>query len=110
MENPTGPAALLSTVSGMRINSEEIIALGESIAGIADQLQQEAAETRGAGGPYGFVDGTAKGALDSVRGDYELVRIALCEQLHGLATLARQAGGCYVAAEDRVQGSFRVGP
>lgn len=95
----------------MRINSEEIVALGDSIGAIADSLDEEAAATRdGTGQSYGFVDGTAKGAYDSVRGDYELVRIALCEQLRGLATLAQQAGGCYVAAEDRVESSFRVDP
>lgn len=95
----------------MRINSEEVIALGESIDAIADRLDEDAAGTRGGmGDSYGFVDGTAIGAYDSVRGDYELVRVALCERLHVLASLARQAGGCYIAAEDRVEGSFRVGP
>lgn len=95
----------------MRINSEEIVALGDSIGAIADSLDEEATATRdGTGGPYGFVDGSAKGAYESVRGDYELVRIALCDQLRGLATLARQAGGCYLAAEGRVESSFQVGP
>lgn len=92
----------------MRINSEEIIALGESIDGVADRLGESAVATPD--GASGFVDGTAAGAFDAVRGDYELVRIALCEQLHDLARIARQAGGCYLAAEDRVEGSFRGRP
>lgn len=95
----------------MRIDSDEIIALGDSLEAIADQLDTEANATRGdADRTYGFVNPSAEGAYDAVRGDYELVRIALCEQLYELGWFARRAGGCYVATEDRVQDSFQVGP
>ena len=90
----------------MRINSDGIVALGESLEGIADTLDKDAA---GAGDGFGFVGGTAKGAYRAVRGDYELVRIALCEEVRGLATLARQAGGCYLTAEERIDASFGAG-
>ena len=91
----------------MRINSDGIVALGESLEGVADTLDEDAAGTRGeASDGFGFVDGSAKGAYRAVRGEYELVRIALCEQVRSLAELARQAGGCYLAAEEQVGAGF----
>lgn len=93
----------------MRINSEGIVALGDSLGAVADLLETGALATRDdQRDTYGFIDVSAAGALDDVRGDYELARIALCEQLHQLDTLARQAGGCYVAAEQSAQRGFEV--
>ena len=92
----------------MRINSEQIVALGESLDGVASMLETEATAAKGRSGASGFV-GPATEVFDGIRSDYELLRVALCKDVRGLADLARQAGGCYATAEERIEGSFGEG-
>ena len=86
---------------GMRISSEGIAGLGTELGNIADYLESRAAGTRdGTTETYGFVDQSAITAYDSVLGDYELVRKAMCTELRRLRDLARDAGACYLETED----------
>lgn len=110
MDNSTGPAAFVSTVAGMvmRISSEGIAGLGDQLGYIAEDLAERAMSARAhAGETYGFVDGSAITAYDSVLGDYELARTAICTDLRRLRDLARSAGACYVAAEDIIDRRHR---
>lgn len=85
----------------LKISSEGIAQLGVSLGNIADYLEVRAYYTRdGSQEDYGFPTITGAGALDSVLGDYELIRIAMCTRLRGLRDLASDAGACYVQAED----------
>lgn len=86
---------------GMRISSAGIAGLGNELGNIADYLEARAADTRDSTTEtYGFVDQSAIGAYDSMLGDYELVRKAMCKELRRLRDLARDAGACYVETED----------
>lgn len=106
MDNSTGPSSVFHSVVAMttrqaiRISSGGIEGLGHELANIADYLQVAAHYTRdGSQESYGFPTATGWGAMDSILGDYELRRVALCEDLRGLRDLAKHAGGCYVVAE-----------
>lgn len=106
MDKSTGPSAAFPSVVAMttrralRISSAGIEGLGHDLADIADYLQVAAHYTRdGSQESYGFPTASGWGAMDSVLGDYELRRVALCADLRRLRDLARHAGGCYVVAE-----------
>ncbi len=107
MDNSTGPSSFVPNLLGMtvrqalRISSAGIEGLGHELANIADYLQVSAHYTRdGSQETYGFPTITGSGAMDRVLGDYELLRVALCEDLRDLRDLAKHAGGCYLVAED----------
>lgn len=83
-----------------RISSAGVEGLGRQLANIADDLEAAAHDTRdGSQETYGFPTVTGWGAMDSVLGDYELVRVALCKDLRDLRDLAKHAGGCFAVAE-----------
>lgn len=85
----------------LRISTEGISTLGDDLGFIADYLEVRAHYTRsGDGDTYGFPSATGWGALDHLLGDYERVRIAACKELRNLRRLAKDAGPCYLEAED----------
>lgn len=87
-----------------RISSAGIEGLGHELANIADYLEVAAHYTRdGSQETYGFPTVTGWGAMDTVLGDYELVRNRLCTQLRDLGRAAGDAGACYVATEAHVR-------
>lgn len=114
MDNSTGPALVLPSLLGMtvrqafRISSAGIEGLGHELANIADYLEVAAHYTRdGSQESYGFPTPTGWGAMDSVLGDYELVRTRLCGQLRELRRLAGDAGACYVTTESLIDSRNR---
>lgn len=85
----------------LRISTAGIAELGTALGDIADYLEVRSHYARGGSrDDHGFPSATGSRALDSVLGDYERRRIALCKELRGLRDLARRAGPCYVMAED----------
>ena len=85
----------------LKISTQGIAQLGVSLGNIADYLEVRAHYTHdGSQEDYGFPSITGAGALDTVLGDYELMRILLCSRLRELRDLAGVAGPCYVQAED----------
>ena len=106
MEKSTGPSSIVPSVGRMtvrqafRISPVGVEGLGRELANIAADLEDAAHETRDGGQEtYGFPTVTGWGAVDSILGDYELVRVALCADLRSLRDLARGAGGCFAVAE-----------
>lgn len=88
----------------LTISSGGIEGLGHQLANIADYLEVAAHYTRGGNQKtYGFPTTTGFGAMDSVLGDYELLRIQVCEDLRSLRTAATNAGAVYVLTESYVQ-------
>lgn len=114
MDNSTGPSSVFPTVVGMstrqafRISSSGIEGLGHQLANIADYLEVAAHYTRdGSQETYGFPTVTGWGAMDTVLGDYELLRKQLCTHLRELRRAAKGAGAVYVTTESYVQGRHR---
>lgn len=88
-----------------RISSAGIEGLGHELANIADYLEVAAHYTRdGSQENYGFPTPTGWGAMDTVLGDYELLRKRLCDHLRELRRAANEAGGVYVLTESYIQG------
>lgn len=87
-----------------RISSAGIEGLGHELANVADYLEVAAHYTRdGSQETYGFPSTTGWGAMDSVLGDYELLRTRLCTQLRDLRRAANDAGAVYVATESYIR-------
>lgn len=98
----------MTTRQAFKISSGGIQGLGHQLANIADYLEVSAHYTRGSGQKtYGLPTVTGRSAMDSVLGDYELLRVRVCKDLRVLRTAAKSAGEVYVATESYVQGSTR---
>lgn len=120
-KSPAPGSADLPTVLGMtvmRIDGDGIAALGDRLDEIAGLLQEQAQTPMGVDDLAGFIGPSAAGAMASLLGDFELVRVELDERLHTLAELARAAGACYVDTErtttqalrPTILDGYRVGP
>lgn len=97
---------MTTTRQAFKISSGGIQGLGNQLANIADYLEVAAHYTRaGSQKTYGCPTATGWGAMDSVLGDYELLRVRVCKELRTLRTAAKSAGEVYVATESYVQGS-----
>lgn len=86
-----------------KISSGGIEGLGHQLANIADYLEVAAYYTRNGQKTYGFPTTTGFGAMDTVLGDYELLRIQVCKDLRSLRKAANNAGAVYVLTESYVQ-------
>ncbi len=87
------------------ISSEGIEGLGHELANIADYLQVAAHYTNdGSQETYGFPTASGFGAMDSVLGDYELMRRRVCGDLRELSSAASSAGSVYVLTESYITG------
>lgn len=98
----------MTTRQVFKISSGGIEGLGHQLANIADYLEVAAYYTRsGSQKTYGFPTVSGWGAMDSVLGDYELLRNQVCDTLRSLRTAANDAGAVYVATESYLQGQSR---
>ncbi len=85
------------------ISSGGIEGIGHQLANIADYLEVAAYYTRHGQKTYGLPTKTGMGAMDTVLGDYELLRTAVCADLRSLRKAASNAGAVYVLTETYVQ-------
>lgn len=98
----------MTTRQALRISSGGIEGLGHQLANVADYLEVTAHYTRdGSQETYGFPSVTGWGAMDTVLGDYELLRTELCTHLRELRRAANGAGAVYVTTESYLRGRNR---
>ncbi len=84
----------------MRVDADDVAALGESLLQLSHYLSQHraTADQRSAMGR-----GSAGGALDAVLSDWELRRHEICAHLDRLGESARTAGAAYISTEAAVE-------
>ncbi|GEM_PF-1013797 len=90
----------------MRVDGADIQALGEALLGVADDL---ATVPTHAGAAEGLPPGRARGALDTLLGNWMHVRHETAKQVADLGQAAVVAGTAYVRVEDQTAQSLVSG-
>ena len=100
VDNAVGAARHRPSLEGVRIEvaGDELVALGESMSHVADDLAWCADSV--ASRSWALGDGRSRSALAAVLGDFEHQRLALGRRLDDLGEALRRAGAAYVDVDE----------